>query len=339
MEKILVTGAAGFIGYHLCKSLLDRGFHVVGLDNCNDYYTPKLKYSRLEELGILNAEHVKFDQAQPSTKFPEFEFFKSDITNQQILHEIFEKYRFKKVIHLAAQAGVRYSIENPSAYYQSNIIGFGNILEVSARFGVEKLIYASSFSIYGNQKKVPFAESDAVDKPISVYAATKKSNELMAHVYSSLYGMETIGLRFFTVYGPWGRPDMAPYLFTNAILHNKPIQVFNNGDLKRDFTYIDDIVSGIITVSLSSYKAGNYEILNIGNNQPEQLLDFISYLESAIGKKAIKDFLPMQPGDVYQTFADLSEIEMKYGYKPVTRLKEGIPKFVDWFVSYHNPAK
>ena len=291
---VLVTGAAGFIGYFLSKHLLEQGHQVIGIDNINDYYSPDLKFARLKELGISREEAEREAFSCQSKRYPHFNFYRVDITNAKDLTTVFNKYPIDKVCHLAAQAGVRYSIENPSAYIQSNLVGFGNILEDVRHAGIDHLIYASSSSVYGEAKKVPFSTAQRVDHPVSLYAATKKANELMAHTYSHLYGVATTGLRFFTVYGPWGRPDMAYYLFTKAILENKPIKVFNNGQMRRDFTYIDDIVEGLVRIiDKPVEKRENYKIYNIGNHQSEQLSDFISTLEKHIGKTAKKEFLPM----------------------------------------------
>jgi UDP-glucuronate 4-epimerase len=338
-QKILVTGAAGFIGFHVSKNLLKRGHEVIGLDNINGYYDINLKYARLNELGI-NRDEIVENVLLGSAKYDQFSFVKQDITNLMELEGLFFKEKFDKVIHLAAQAGVRYSIENPHAYVQSNLVGFVNILECCRHNNIKHLLYASSSSVYGNNKKVPFSEDDRVDYPVSLYAATKKSNELMAHTYSHLYQLPTTGLRFFTVYGPWGRPDMAPVLFTEAIIKDKPIKVFNNGDLERDFTYIDDIVEGVISASDSipahDEERPYWRLFNIGNSRPIKLMDFISTLESALNKKAIKKMYPMQLGDVKQTYADTSSLSSKVGYAPSVKLQEGIENFTVWYKSYFN---
>ena len=335
MSKILVTGAAGFIGFHVSKKLIDLGFEVYGIDNLNAYYDVRLKLDRLKELGIdTQSELFMRQQEVKSGSNESFRFSQMDLVDEHRLDHLFLKEKFDAVINLAAQAGVRYSIENPKAYIQANVVGFMNILEACRSNQIKHLIYASSSSVYGNQQKVPFSEKDRVDHPISLYAATKKSNELMAHVYSHLYGLKTTGLRFFTVYGPWGRPDMAPFLFTKAILSETPIKVFNNGDLMRDFTYIEDIVKGIIEVLITDKIQENYNIYNIGNNTPVKLLDFIQAVEGACNKKAQLDFYPMQDGDVYQTFADIEDLKAVTGYVPKVKINEGIQEFVNWYKAY-----
>lgn len=335
MSKILVTGAAGFIGFHVSKKLIDLGFEVYGIDNLNAYYDVRLKIDRLKELGIdTQSELFMRQQEVKSGSNENFRFSQMDLVDEHRLDHLFLKEKFDAVINLAAQAGVRYSIENPKAYIQANVVGFMNILEACRSNQIKHLIYASSSSVYGNQQKVPFSEKDRVDHPISLYAATKKSNELMAHVYSHLYGLKTTGLRFFTVYGPWGRPDMAPFLFTKAILSETPIKVFNNGDLMRDFTYIEDIVKGIIEVLITDKIQENYNIYNIGNNTPVKLLDFIQAVELACNKKAQLDFYPMQDGDVYQTFADIEDLKAVTGYIPKVKINEGIQEFVNWYKAY-----
>jgi UDP-glucuronate 4-epimerase len=332
--KILVTGTAGFIGFHLAKRLLNEGFEVVGLDNINDYYAVSLKFARLSESGIAENE-VEYGKLAQSKIFPTYRFVKLNLEDGTALEQLFETEKFDCVCNLAAQAGVRYSIENPHAYIQSNVVGFMNVLECCRHNRIKHLVYASSSSVYGNSDKVPFSENDRVDNPISLYAATKKANELMAHTYSHLYQLPTTGLRFFTVYGEWGRPDMAPMLFADAITNNKPIKVFNNGDLSRDFTYIDDIVEGIVralkNVPHKTEKQPYYRIFNIGNSQPVPLMDFIHTMENALGKKAILEMYPMQAGDVKTTYADTSELEKAVGYKPKTELKEGVGKFAEWW--------
>lgn len=321
-KTYLVTGAAGFIGMHLSQRLLELDCTVIGLDNLNDYYDVQLKYARLDILK----------------KYDGFNFYKVDIAEKEALTAIFNENNIDVVINLAAQAGVRYSIENPDAYIQSNIVGFLNILENCRYYPVKHLMYASSSSVYGANKKVPFATEDRVDNPVSLYAATKKSNELMAYSYSHLYKIPATGLRFFTVYGPYGRPDMAYYSFTKAIMENRPIRVFNNGDMYRDFTYIDDIISGILPLMENSpvltMKNLPYKIYNIGNNRPEKLMEFIKAIENAVGKKAIKEFYPMQPGDVYQTYADVTDLVRDVGFKPNTPIGEGIRRFVEWYKTY-----
>jgi len=321
--KILVTGAAGFIGSKLMYTLRKRGDEVVGIDNFNDYYDPRLKEARCREFGL----DVK----------------KIDIAEKEAIDRLFEEEKFDKVMNLAAQAGVRYSITNPYSYLQSNLVGFLNILEACRNYGVRHLIYASSSSVYGLNAKVPYNENDKVDNPVSLYAATKKSNELMAHAYCKLYGISMTGLRFFTVYGPWGRPDMAPMLFAKAISRGEEIKVFNNGDMIRDFTYIDDIVEGTIRaidhLPEPNENGLRYRVYNIGCSNPVKLMDFISEIESALGTEAKKVFLPMQPGDVYQTNADTSLLEKEVGYRPHVLLHEGIGHFIDWYTSDKNPLK
>lgn len=327
--KYLVTGAAGFIGNFVAERLCNEGHEVVGLDNLNDYYDPALKLARLERINHLSS----------------FRFIKMDISDRESVAELFSKEKFNRVIHLAAQAGVRYSIENPMAYIDSNIVGFATILEGCRHNKVEHLVYASSSSVYGANKKIPFSTEDNVDHPVSLYAATKKSNELMAHTYSHLYGVPTTGLRFFTVYGPWGRPDMAPFLFTDAIASDRPIKVFNNGKMQRDFTYIDDIVEGVIRIQDVIPNQENnpvvegsplYKVFNIGNNQPIELETFIGCIENALNKKAVKQYLPMQNGDVVRTFADVTDLEERVGYKPATELSLGVNQFVEWYGEYFN---
>jgi len=337
-KKILVTGAAGFIGYHLCEALIKQGHQVIGLDNINDYYDVNLKYARLDQLGIKKETAMVFSEMSESKLHgSQMQFNRLNLEDRVQLPELFKKYKFDMVCNLAAQAGVRYSIENPEAYIDSNINGFLNILECCRHYEVKRLVYASSSSVYGNSDITPFEETANVDYPISLYAATKKSNELMAHTYSHLYKIETIGLRFFTVYGPWGRPDMAMFLFTDAILNNEPINVFNNGYLSRDFTYIDDIISGVVTtLLLDSKNLSLYKLYNIGNGSPIQLLDFIKHLEQVIGATAIKKMLPMQAGDVDQTFANTTMLEHDYNYKPKVIVKEGIKQFVLWYKKFYN---
>ncbi|WP_418180385.1 NAD-dependent epimerase [Aliarcobacter lanthieri] len=332
--KILVTGTAGFIGYHLAKKLLERGDEIVGLDNINNYYDVNLKYARLNELGILK-EDVEDDKIVFSKTYQNYKFVKMDLSDTNSIYKLFENEEFDAVCNLAAQAGVRYSLENPHTYINSNILGFMNILEACRHNGVKNLSYASSSSVYGLNKEQPFKTTDKTDTPISLYAATKKSNELMAHTYSHLYEISTTGLRFFTVYGPYGRPDMAPMLFTDAILNDRAIKVFNNGNMSRDFTYIDDIVDGIVKVIDNPPKDNLYKIYNIGNNSPVQLLEFIETLENSIGKKAEKNFLPMQDGDVETTYADVEDLIKDFDYKPDTKLKDGINEFVKWYRGFY----
>ena len=376
--KILITGTAGFIGYHLTQRLLQRGNSVVGIDNINDYYDEKLKYARLAETGISReAEH--WLTPVHSSKYPNYTFVRMNLEDREQLMELFEKEQFDKVCNLAAQAGVRYSLVNPDAYINSNIVGFMNILESCRRYNIKHLAYASSSSVYGNNKKMPLSTVDNVDHPISLYAATKKSNELMAHTYSYLFGLPTTGLRFFTVYGPWGRPDMALFLFTKAILQGQPIKVFNYGNMVRDFTYIDDIIEGVTRVidnppspnqiqkitSLDKEEfsriAGReevdrglsdlqergvvenkvvtpYKIYNIGNSSSVQLIDYIKAIEVHLGKKAIKEFLPMQPGDVPRTEADVTDLVENFGYKPDTPIEKGISDFIEWYLKYINKS-
>lgn len=332
--SILVTGAAGFIGFHLSQYLLEQDFTVIGIDNLNDYYDPNLKQARLDKLGF----------------YPNFIFQKADLKNKAEINTIFERYQPTNVINLAAQAGVRYSIENPYAYVDSNLIGFMNILEACRHYPVAHLLYASSSSVYGGNTIVPFSTNDPVDHPVSFYAATKKANELMAHTYSHLYGIPTTGLRFFTVYGPWGRPDMAYFSFTRDILAGKPIKVFNHGKMERDFTYIDDIVEGIYRLvnkppgvvgdwdeskNNNSTSFAPYKIYNIGNNKPVPLMRFIKALESALGIEAQKIYMDMQPGDVLRTYAEVSDLERDINFKPETSIEAGIEKFVAWYQEYY----
>ena len=322
-KTYLITGGAGFIGFYLSKALLEKGAKVIGIDNLNDYYEVSLKEDRLEILK----------------KFPEYQFVKGDISDKETVFQVFEKFVPQIVVNLAAQAGVRYSIDNPDAYIQSNIVGFFHILEACRHFPVEHLVFASSSSVYGGNKKVPFSTEDQVDKPVSLYAATKKSNELMAYAYSKLYEIPLTGLRFFTVYGPMGRPDMAYFKFAKKIMAGEPIQIYNNGDMLRDFTYIDDIVTGVENILCNPPETDEngaaYKIYNIGNNQPEKLMDYIAVLEKCLGREAKKEFLPMQPGDVYETYADVSELMKDYGFKPSTTIEEGLSRFAEWFLEYY----
>ena len=332
--KVLVTGAAGFIGMYTVKALLSEGNEVVGMDNLNDYYMTQLKYDRLKLCGIETNEFVNGQLVQSVTNV-NYRFLKLDLTDQAQLTSLFKDEKFDVVINLAGQAGVRYSIENPYAYAQSNLIGFLNLLENCRHYPVKHFVYASSSSVYGMNEKVPYAEEDKTDSPVSLYAATKKSNELMAHAYSKLYNIPTTGMRFFTVYGPWGRPDMAPFLFMNAILKDEPIKVFNHGHMKRDFTYIDDIVSGVVKIA-SHAPTGSvpFKIYNIGNSDPVDLMDFISAIETASGKKATLNMMDMQPGEVVATYADTSPLQRDFGYKPSTSIQDGINRFHEWFVQY-----
>jgi len=348
-NTILLTGAAGFIGYHLAQRLISDGWKVIGYDNINDYYDINLKMSRLEQLGI-DREAVYNQPAVVSDKADRFIFVRGALEDEALLTSVFEQYQPQFVCNLAAQAGVRYSIENPMAYINSNIVGFTNILELSRKHQVKHLLYASSSSVYGLNAKMPFSTHDGVDHPVSLYAATKRSNELMAHVYSQLYQIPTSGLRFFTVYGPWGRPDMSPMLFADAIMSGKPIRVFNHGDMARDFTYIDDIIEGVVRVISQPAQASPvwnamrpdpatscvpYRIYNIGNSSPVKLLDYIETLENVIGKPAIKEYCSMQPGDVLNTFSDVSDLEYEFGYKPDTPLCVGLSRFAAWYKSYY----
>ena len=347
--KILVTGTAGFIGFNLAQKLLDRGDEVIGLDNINDYYDVNLKYARLEELGIKRDE-ISSNKLTQSKTYPKHKFIKMDLANTNEINALFKKEKFDAVCNLAAQAGVRYSLENPHAYIDSNVKGFMNILEACRHNEVKNLSYASSSSVYGLNKSQPFKTSDHTDHPVSLYAATKKSNEMMAHTYSHLYDISTTGLRFFTVYGPWGRPDMAPMLFADAILNDRAIKVFNHGNMSRDFTYVGDIVDGIIKVIDNPAKSNDkfdatapkpdvssapYRVYNIGNNAPVQLLDFIKTLETTIGIEAKKNMMDIQPGDVVSTYADTSDLIKDFDYKPDTNLHEGICKFVKWYKEFY----
>ena len=349
--KILVTGTAGFIGFHLANTLAERGDDVVGLDSINNYYDVSLKIARLEDAGF-NRHEVAYKEQMQSRKYPNYRFVQLRLEDNAALHSLFQEHQFDTVCHLAAQAGVRYSIKNPAAYVQSNIVGFANLIECCRQYGVKHLAYASSSSVYGLNKKVPFRTEDNVDHPVSLYAASKKSNELIAHTYSHLFGLPTTGLRFFTVYGPWGRPDMAYFLFTEAILKGEAIKVFNHGKMSRDFTYIGDIVEGLKRV-VDHPPTGNadwdpqdpdpasspapYRIFIIGNSQPVALMDFIGAIEQALGREAEKQLLPMQPGDVESTYADTIALEQELGYKPNTPLKEGIGAFVEWYMGYYKP--
>lgn len=335
--KILVTGAAGFIGYHLCEALLKRGFEVLGLDNVNDYYSVDLKFDRLKQLGIARKDAEIFNEiCSSSIHGSNLSFIRMKLEDREALPELFKTEKIEIVCNLAAQAGVRYSIENPETYIDSNIVGFLNLLECCRNFDIKHLVYASSSSVYGLNEKIPFSTDDNVDHPISLYAASKKSNELMAHTYSHLFKIPTTGLRFFTVYGPWGRPDMAIFLFTDAIINDRPIKVFNHGKMQRDFTYVDDIVEGvarIIEKPVADRKL--YDIYNIGNNNAVQLSEFIDSIENHIGKKAVKEMLPMQPGDVERTWADVDDLIADYDYQPDTSVNDGVKKFVDWYKKYY----
>lgn len=337
MKTVFITGIAGFIGYHLAEKLIEKNIKVVGIDNINDYYTVQLKYDRLKELGINQEFASNFDQKVLSSKYEEkMIFYRMNLEDKESLAQLFKEYSFDAVVNMAAQAGVRYSIENPDAYGQSNLVGFLNILECCRNYNVKKLLYASSSSIYGNSSEVPFSTDQNVDHPISLYAATKKANELMAHAYSHLYDFQTIGLRFFTVYGPWGRPDMAMFLFTDAILNHQPLKVFNHGDLSRDFTYIDDIIQGIDKILENKNTNEKYQLYNIGNSKPVQLMDFIKEIEKSTGEKAILEMYPMQAGDVNQTWADVQELKDKFGYNPHYPVDKGVYNFVQWYRKYYN---
>ena len=347
-EKILVTGTAGFIGFHLAVKLLERGDIIIGLDNISDYYDPELKFARLTETGI-NREKILENKAVKSEKYHNYSFFKIDLTEKEQINELFKTNKITKVVHMAAQAGVRYSLTNPYAYLDSNLYGFLNILEACRYNNVTHLVYASSSSVYGLNKTMPFSVHHNVDHPISLYAATKKSNELMAHTYSYLYGLPVTGLRFFTVYGPWGRPDMALFLFTEAIIQGKPMDVFNQGEMQRDFTYIDDIVEGVIRV-LDNPPEGEpvwdgdnpdpatspapFKLYNIGNSSPVKLMDFIKAIEKKLGKTAIMNLQPLQPGDVPKTWADVNDLETDLNYKPATEISTGVNKFIEWYLQY-----
>ncbi|HAN74921.1 MAG TPA: capsular biosynthesis protein CpsI [Planktothrix sp. UBA10369] len=326
MANLLVTGVGGFIGFHLCQRLLDRGDTIIGIDNLNDYYDVSLKQARLEQLNHREG----------------FSFQQLDLADREGMNQLFTEGNFERVAHLAAQAGVRYSLKNPYAYLDSNLVGFLNILEGCRHSQIQHLVYASSSSVYGANKKIPFSVEDNVDYPVSLYAATKKANELIAHSYSHLYNIPTTGLRFFTVYGPWGRPDMAMFIFTKAILEDQPIDVFNYGKMQRDFTYIDDIVEGVIRTLDKIPQSGEhphtiapYKVYNIGNNQPIELLHLIEVLETALGKKAIKNFMPMQPGDVPITYADVDALIQDVDFQPHTSIEVGVQRFVEWYRSYY----
>jgi UDP-glucuronate 4-epimerase len=333
--KVLITGAAGFIGMHVARILLKRGDEVVGIDNLNDYYDPRLKLARLEQIK----------------PFTNFKFMKGDIADRLFMEDLFANEKPNRVINLAAQAGIRYSLKNPHAYIQSNLVGFGNILEGCRHNSVEHLLYASSSSVYGANTNMPFSVRDNVNHPISLYAASKKANELMAHTYSHLFNLPTTGLRYFTVYGPWGRPDMSPWLFTSAILEGRPIDVFNHGNMKRDYTFVEDIAEGTVR-SLDTVPIGNpafstgdpdpgssyapYKIYNIGNHQPVELMTFIKTIEGALGQEAKKNLLPMQPGDIVATYADIEDLKCDIGFEPITQLEEGVAKWVAWYRGYHD---
>jgi UDP-glucuronate 4-epimerase len=348
--KILITGTAGFIGSFLASYMIKRGDEVIGIDSINDYYDVNLKYGRLSNAGI-SKDDITYNQPVQSSKYPNYKFIQLNLEDRENIDRLFVQEKFDKVCNLAAQAGVRYSLTNPHAYIDSNITGFINILEACRYTNIKHLTYASSSSVYGLNEDQPFSTSHNVDHPISLYAASKKSNELMAHTYSHLFGLPTTGLRFFTVYGPWGRPDMALFLFTKAILENKPIDVFNNGDMKRDFTYVDDIVEGIVRV-IDNPPAGDknwtgknpdpasskapYKIYNIGNSNPVRLMDFIGAIEKELGKVAEKNLLPLQSGDVPATWADVTDLVKNLSYKPNTSIQEGIKRFISWYREFYN---
>ncbi|MDX1718639.1 MAG: GDP-mannose 4,6-dehydratase [Salegentibacter mishustinae] len=335
-QRVLVTGAAGFIGFHLVNCLVKLNFEVVGLDNINNYYDPTLKYDRLKELGIEKDSSKEFFSLTKSSKYKNFSFVRMNIEDRKNLPHLFKEYNFSIVVNLAAQAGVRYSIDNPEAYIDSNLVGFANILECCRHSKVEHLVFASSSSVYGQNENVPFSTNDRVDQPISLYAATKKSNELMAYTYSHLYNLKVTGLRFFTVYGPWGRPDMAMFLFTDAIVKGNPIKVFNSGNLERDFTFIDDIIEGVTAVLQEKSNNSSYSLYNIGNSKPVKLLDFIDAIEEQLGIRARKEMRPMQPGDVSKTWADLSSLKSDFNYIPKTSIKEGVSQFIEWYKKYYH---
>jgi UDP-glucuronate 4-epimerase len=351
--KILVTGTAGFIGHALAKKLLERGDEVIGIDNINDYYDVNLKFARLADTGI-STDTINYKKPVISTIYPKYTFVKLALEDKENLNALIADRSIEAVCNLAAQAGVRYSLENPDAYIQSNVVGFINILEACRHNGIKNLCYASSSSVYGLNKSQPFQTSNHTDHPVSLYAATKKANEMMAHTYSHLYGIQTTGLRFFTVYGPWGRPDMAPMLFTSAITEDRPIKVFNFGNMSRDFTYIDDIVDGIINIidkpaeinaqwnphePNPNSSSAPYRIYNIGNNEPVSLMEFIGTIESALEKEAEKIMLPMQDGDVQSTYADVDDLINNFNYKPETKLKDGIAAFVTWYKNFYHVQK
>ncbi len=353
MKNVLITGAAGFIGFHAVRRLLNEGYRVAGIDNINKYYDVELKYGRLAETGIDKGS-VKWGKAVRSKKHENYTFYRINLEDGDFIENLFSKENFDYIIHLAAQAGVRYSLVCPHAYIDSNVKGFMNILEACRRYPPAHLVYASTSSVYGTNTKMPFSEHDNADHPASLYAATKKANELMAHSYSHLYNIHATGIRFFTVYGPWGRPDMALFLFTKALLEGKPIEVFNNGDMLRDFTYIDDIIENVYRIMLvkaepeKDYDAKDpdpasssapYRIYNIGNSKPERLTDFIDALQEALGKKAVQKMMPMQAGDMHKTWADMNDMIEITGFKPKTKISQGIKNFVEWYKDYYNVNK
>lgn len=349
MNTILVTGAAGFIGFHLVQNLLKKGYAVIGLDNINDYYDVNLKYGRLKETGI-DSINIAYNKIVVSKIYSPYSFIQLDLTDKDGITALFKEHQFKGVIHLAAQAGVRYSLVNPHAYTESNVTGFLNILEGCRAINVKHLVYASTSSVYGLNTNMPLSPHQSTEHPMTLYAATKKANEMMAHSYSHLFGFPSTGVRFFTVYGPWGRPDMALFLFTKAILHNESIQVFNHGEMVRDFTYVEDIVEGLCRIlekpaeALNSWDGAHpdaarslapYRIVNIGNSKPIKLMDYIDAVEKALGKKAIKELLPIQPGDVPATNADVKDLIEDYNYKPAVEVKEGVRNFVEWYLKFY----
>ena len=347
-KKILITGSAGFIGFHLVKKLVEGPYEIIGLDNINDYYSQDLKYGRLAETGI-EKDNISSQTLTKSVKYDNYSFIQISLEDKKSVLRLFETAHFDYVVNLAAQAGVRYSLENPEVYLQSNIIGFGNILEACRQFPVSHLVFASSSSVYGLNKQVPFSVKDNTDHPVSIYGATKKSNELQAHAYSYLFNIPVTGFRFFTVYGPWGRPDMAYYMFTKAILEGEKIFVYNQGNMQRDFTYVDDIIEAVVKVLFSepqgkgidevtanpSISVAPYKIMNIGNSDPVHLNEFIGYIEELLGRKAIKEFLPLQPGDLLITYADVNELITEFSFKPKTSYKEGLSRFIEWYRSYY----
>lgn len=347
MSKILITGAAGFIGFHLVEAMLKQGNEIVGIDNINDYYSPELKFARLKEAGISREAENWYTEVK-SSKNSNYRFLRMNLEDKEVLMQLCQKEQFDTVINLAAQAGVRYSLENPDAYVQSNVVGFLNILEACRYYNVKHLLYASSSSVYGLSGKMPFSVKDSTDHPVSLYSATKKTNELMAHAYSLLYNIPTTGLRFFTVYGPWGRPDMAYFLFADAIRQGNPIKVFNHGKLQRDFTYIDDVIEGIVNVAKEPAKPSEkgiedasgsvapYRLYNIGNNKTVELLDFIETIGKVMGTTPEMIMMDMQPGDVLATWANVDELMENFNYKPHTPIDEGLKKFVAWYKSYYN---
>jgi len=339
--KLLVTGSAGFIGFHLVNKLASENYNIVGIDNINDYYDVNLKYARLNETGI-NKDKIEYGKDVQSEKYDNYRFIKLDLTDENNILELFKIERFDYVVNLAAQAGVRYSLKNPKTYIDSNIYGFLNILEACRYYPVKHLFYASSSSVYGGNTKIPFSENDPVEKPMSLYAATKRSNELMAFSYHSLYNIPSTGLRFFTVYGPWGRPDMAYYKFTKAILENKPIDVYNKGKLSRDFTYIDDNLEALKLLLRQTQKDESDDlplILNLGNNSPTNLMEFINVIETKLEKKAICNYIEMQPGDMNETWADVSDLFAITGYVPKVKIENGIEEFINWFLTYYKYDK